>query len=1657
MKKRHIKRRDMGYKLLSLLVTAAMIFSLAAIGIPAITPTAKAAPADDYASLVERLETVRDELREKADTYGTIDFGYGYELNLVAELKDYADKIDADLAIAAGLASGQIDNQNFPVRGTGLNISNATGYNQTNFNTAVNRHAPTGGVGAAETYLKQGGFCEGDGRSYTLFGTGYYDLNWFFAYKSGLNPAYIANVNAGAGVNLGISQSGALPSGTTLADVAEGYADGLLIDIEFLTNAIEQLQGLAKEAETKTLIENLLEQDCLLGEECNCEEEVCTVLAHRLLVGEQDWYDALDKYQGDIEHDIKIIGALATGDIDADQSLLSGNTNANNYYNNSVANTTEAKLNAALSFIENGGYHNGTTSGTILVNISIQNRIYYQSRFTNYSVNFSGGLGGTGFSAEEGKDQVLSIAKFYLEMLQMGATAGSVQTIYEYRVSQVNALIKQAEDLRGSSLPAGGQYKTQDEYDDAIEAFIANAAHDLIIADFLVSGNIIRAGYATIWVETLGSLANTYASMSQDVRFGNAIRFFREGGYAYGGSFLGIGYELEYRSAFFYNEYSSGLFGIAANKANIIDIMSDTLAALKTGNPYMTPLELAKFNYEQARGKLLALQGHPEGIIAEIIENQDTFKQFVDDIADLIETLDNILTIADMLTNPDTGLGLNSDIIDIILQPFGLNREILDELRNLREMLDFGLIDPSGEANEKLEEWANTFIDGAISGAIGLSDGILTGVDLLGAGLAIPAYEFAADTFNAAYDEMMENALSGIMSLIDGILDQEIPVLGMSIRDAIEMIRPYTDLIRHTVNLLTDAITIVGDLNKLVGEFAQGETFSNLSTTTETLSYILDDLADILVDMSKTDVGWLIGLILNNEALGGFVSEGLAGGINLLAGGLLDYIGLGGDVSIVDDSQISTLLDLASSLTMGFLDNPTVLVPLMRASAEILRTVARNLGNIQLAVDGDWPGFFEAFVAEIMNIGNTFGEFGDLFEAVIGLFTDTGEIDDNTNETVAAASAAFAGLMNEEPEIAGAMATAFGFDLGALNSGAASIDPLTASFAQEIIEMTADCAHVVRDPKCSAIEKIAKINAFIKELKDCIAKMKSCAKELRDIVNAIDSAMKVGPSKLKEQQKWLIDRLLDLKGCLHKSAHAFIDCLIQHINYTCDHNGGGGTDPGTDPNGGDDDDDDDDDDVGCGCNNPDCDCGEDCDGTCECCNIDGDDDDDDDDDDVGCGCNNPDCDCGEDCDGTCECCNIDGDDDDDDDDDMSCKCIAFCSECDGCLDCNGGCGCDDCFPCECVIAIPCNCECEDCEEDCENCDCGCKCGEICDHEWGEWVTTATCTAPGTGVRTCSICGAKQYGNIKALGHIWDEGTVTSEPTKETEGEMTYKCIRCGDTYTEPIPKLTDNTGGGDNGSGDNGNGNGNNGGDNGSGSGSGSGGSGGSGGGGGYGGGGGGGAALTTIEDLETPLAGMSSYAYELYKLGLFLGIGDDEDGNPNFALELELNRRDALILTIRLLGLEEEALAYDGDCPFEDLEDWFVPYAAFAFANGITNGVSETKFGPRILVTYQQFTTFLLRALGYSEKLSDFEYEDALDFALEIGLYTMVDFFKLSASDPFLRGDAVLAMVRALLTFIKNSEEIMLLDTLVEAGLFDQEAADGFIEAIARIDEMGF
>ena len=70
---------------------------------------------------------------------------------------------------------------------------------------------------------------------------------------------------------------------------------------------------------------------------------------------------------------------------------------------------------------------------------------------------------------------------------------------------------------------------------------------------------------------------------------------------------------------------------------------------------------------------------------------------------------------------------------------------------------------------------------------------------------------------------------------------------------------------------------------------------------------------------------------------------------------------------------------------------------------------------------------------------------------------------------------------------------------------------------------------------------------------------------------------------------------------------------------------------------------------------------------------------------------------------------------------------------------------------------------------------------------------ATCTETGlTEGKHCSVCGAILTVQEKtdALGHSWDNGKVTKQPTETETGVKAFTCTRCGETKTEVIPALS---------------------------------------------------------------------------------------------------------------------------------------------------------------------------------------------------------------------------------------------------------------------------
>ena len=193
--------------------------------------------------------------------------------------------------------------------------------------------------------------------------------------------------------------------------------------------------------------------------------------------------------------------------------------------------------------------------------------------------------------------------------------------------------------------------------------------------------------------------------------------------------------------------------------------------------------------------------------------------------------------------------------------------------------------------------------------------------------------------------------------------------------------------------------------------------------------------------------------------------------------------------------------------------------------------------------------------------------------------------------------------------------------------------------------------------------------------------------------------------------------------------------------------------------------------------------------------------------------------------------------------------------------------------------------------------------------------------------------------------------------------------------------------------------------------------------------------------------AGAASYdncADQLKDLGLFQGT---EDG---FELDRAPTRGEAATMLVRLLGKEAEAKELTYEAPFTDLDDWQKPYVQYLYDNKLTNGATETTFEPEEACSAQMYTTFLLRALGYSDAAEgDFTYDAAVDFGESIGL---VDYANCNES-AFLRDHVAAMSLTALNTDVKGETETKLLEKLVADGAVDEAKAESLLTFFDNYD----
>jgi len=181
--------------------------------------------------------------------------------------------------------------------------------------------------------------------------------------------------------------------------------------------------------------------------------------------------------------------------------------------------------------------------------------------------------------------------------------------------------------------------------------------------------------------------------------------------------------------------------------------------------------------------------------------------------------------------------------------------------------------------------------------------------------------------------------------------------------------------------------------------------------------------------------------------------------------------------------------------------------------------------------------------------------------------------------------------------------------------------------------------------------------------------------------------------------------------------------------------------------------------------------------------------------------------------------------------------------------------------------------------------------------------------------------------------------------------------------------------------------------------------------------------------------------ALDLKDLGLFRGVS-----STDFALDRAPTRVEAVVMLVRSLGQESEALAGSWPDPFTDIPSWASKYIGYAYQKSLTNGVSATEFGTGS-ASANMYVTFALRALGYSDQNGDFSWDQPFSLAKSIGILPDI-----VQTTDFLRADVVAVTYASLSAKIKGSTST-LSDKLISDGVFTGDQFETYYDASAIVN----
>ena len=197
------------------------------------------------------------------------------------------------------------------------------------------------------------------------------------------------------------------------------------------------------------------------------------------------------------------------------------------------------------------------------------------------------------------------------------------------------------------------------------------------------------------------------------------------------------------------------------------------------------------------------------------------------------------------------------------------------------------------------------------------------------------------------------------------------------------------------------------------------------------------------------------------------------------------------------------------------------------------------------------------------------------------------------------------------------------------------------------------------------------------------------------------------------------------------------------------------------------------------------------------------------------------------------------------------------------------------------------------------------------HSYKDVVTAPTCTAKGYTTHTCA-CGDSYVDTYTdALGHAWDNGKVTKEPTETETGVKTFTCTRCSATKTESIPVVS------------------------------------------------------VDVTQMFTDVTKNWAYPGIQYCVthGIMGGMGDGTFAPTGMTTRAQI---------VQILYNLEGTPAVSGTTPFTDLTaNWYKPAILWAYQNNVVAGKSPTTFDPEGPVTREQIAVILTQYMFHVLKMN--------------------------------------------------------------------------------------